>query len=357
MRGKTSEKCGLRTRAHLKRSSGDRETGEAPPQSSLFNPRWAAVLLFTALLTACGSTPKRSGPAERAPPGSGGGYYLDDGPGANAPANIEAIPDAVPKIETLGRGTMRPYTVMGRNYTPMTRLEPYKARGIASWYGRRYHGKQTSSGEIYDMYAMTAAHTVLPIPSYVRVTNVSNGKSVVLRVNDRGPFIDNRLIDLSYTAAYKLGILGAGSGMVDVESIIPGQSPVAPQPAAAPAPVAPAPPVPVAIETAPITAIPLPPPAPVAAPQPATPAATSTGAAATGGSYLQFGAFGVQANAESYLARLQTQADWLAGTLRIQQSEGIYRVQAGPYASEAAAREAAERAGQMLGTRPVVINR
>jgi len=325
--------------------------------SSILNPRWATVLLLAALLTACGSTPKRSSPPERAPSGSGGGYYLDDGPGANAPANIEAIPDAVPKIEPLGRGTMRPYTVMGRNYTPMTRLEPYKARGIASWYGRRYHGKQTSSGEIYDMYAMTAAHTVLPIPSYVRVTNVANGKSVVLRVNDRGPFIDNRLIDLSYTAAYKLGILGAGSGMVDVESIIPGQSPAAPQPATE-LPKAPAPgqPVVAVIDNTPVSSAPLPPPSAVpATPAVATPAVTA--AAAASGPYLQFGAFGVQANAESYLARLQAQADWLAGTLRIEQSGGVYRVQAGPYASEAAAREAADRAGQTLGVKPVVIAR
>jgi rare lipoprotein A len=321
----------------------------------------AAVILLAALLAACGSTPKRSNPAERAPSsGGGGGYYLDDGPGANAPANIEAIPDAVPKIEPLGRGTMRPYTVMGRNYTPMTRLEPYKARGIASWYGRRYHGKQTSSGEIYDMYAMTAAHTVLPIPSYVRVTNVANGKSVVLRVNDRGPFIDNRLIDLSYTAAYKLGILSGGSGMVEVESIIPGQSPAAPQPAVeAPKTPAPGQPVVAVIDNTPVASAPLPPPAAVAAPAMATPApAVTPPATAPGpGPYLQFGAFGVQANAESFLARLQSQADWLAGSLRIQQSEGIYRVQAGPYASEAAAREAAERAGQALGSKPVVITR
>ena len=309
--------------------------------------RLVFIALLAALLTACGSAPKRSSPTERVPAGGGGGggYYLDDGPGANAPANIDAIPDAVPKIETLSRGSMRPYAVMGRTYTPMTQLTPYKARGVASWYGRRYHGKQTSSGEIYDMYAMSAAHTTLPIPSYVRVTNVANGKSVVVRVNDRGPFIDSRLIDLSYTAAYKLGILGGGSGMVEVESIIPGQSPAAPQPVA------------VAIETAPVTAIPLPPPAAVAAPVPATPAVASTSSAAASGSYLQFGAFGVQANAESYLARLQAQADWLAGTLRIQQTDGIYRVQAGPYTSEAAAREAAERAAQTLGSKPVVINR
>lgn len=309
-----------------------------------------AVVLLAALLAACGGTPKRGGSIERAPP-TGGGYYLDDGPGASAPADLDAIPDAVPRNEPLGRGTMRPYTVMGQSYVPMTRLEPYRARGIASWYGRRYHGKQTASGEVYDMYAMSAAHTVLPIPSYARVTNVANGRSVVVRVNDRGPFIDNRLIDLSYTAAHKLGIIGNGSGMVEVESIIPGATPAPP-----PAPVASAPPPPVtpAPVEAPVTAIPLPPPTPVTAPP--VPA-TTTVATATTGSYVQFGAFGVQANAESYLSRLQGQADWLAGLLRVHFSDGIFRVQAGPYASEAAAREAAERAGQALGAKPVVVIR
>ena len=336
--------------------SDERETGGCVHRSSFIVHRWAAVSLIAALLTACGSAPKRGG-IERAPGGSteaparGGGYYLDDGPGANAPANLDAIPDAVPRVEPLHRGTQRPYTVMGRSYTPMTRLEPYRARGIATWYGRRYHGKSTASGEPYDMYAMTAAHTVLPIPSYVRVTNVANGRSVVVRVNDRGPFIGDRLIDLSYTAAHRLGIVGSGSGMVEVESIIPGVAPTAEPPvvtATAPAAV---------VETAA-----LPPPAPVAAtPLPAsTPApapAPATTAAAAGGTWLQFGAFGVQANAETYLARLQAQADWLAGTLRIHHSDGLYRVQAGPYASDIAAREAAERAGQALGAKPVVVNR
>ncbi len=323
-----------------------------------YSLRLTAMLLIAATLSACGSTPQRGGSIDRAPGGTGtpssrgGGFYLDDGPGANAPANIDAIPDAVPRAEPLGRGTMRPYTVMGRNYTPMTRVEPYRARGIATWYGRRYHGKPTSSGEPYDMYAMTAAHTVLPIPSYVRVTNIANGKSVVVRVNDRGPFIGDRLIDLSYTAAYKLGIIGSGSGMVEVESIIPGAAPVAETlPVATAKPLA-AP----AIETAALPPVVSPPVTPVAATSSA-PAATTTPAAAASGSYLQFGAFGVQANAESYVARLQSQTGWLAGELRIHHSDGIYRVQAGPYASEAAAREAAERAGQALGSRPVVINR
>lgn len=336
--------------------------------------RSIAVAVIAIMFTACGGAPKRGG-GDRTPgsaaPAQGGGYYLDDGPGAKAPADIDTIPDAVPRIEPLHRGTMRPYAVMGRSYTPMTQLTPYRARGIASWYGRRYHGKQTSSGEIYDMYAMTAAHTVLPIPSYVRVTNVANGKSAVVRVNDRGPFIDNRLIDLSYTAAHRLGIIGAGSGMVEVESIIPGMTatapPVAPAPVASTAPAAP-----VAIETPPLVAVPLPPVEPVApAMLPATPVPSATpaapaaiaatpasgAAAVAGGSYLQFGAFGIQANAESYLARLQAQADWLASTLRILHNDGIYRVQAGPYPNDAAARAVAERAEQALGTKPVLITR
>lgn len=314
--------------------------------------RIVAALMAAAALTACGSAPQRSGnidraPGSSAPPTRGGGFYLDDGPGANAPANLDAIPDAVPKNEPLGRATMRPYAVMGRNYTPMTRLEPYRARGVASWYGRRYHGKPTSSGEPYDMYGMTAAHTVLPIPSYVRVTNVSNGKSVVLRVNDRGPFISDRLIDLSYTAAYKLGILSGGSGLVDVESIIPGATPVTEAPPVATAKPLAAPSIEVAA---------LPPVAPVPAVA-APPAVAANAPAVVSGSYLQFGAFGVQANAESYLARLQSQADWLAGTLRVQSGDGVFRVQAGPFANEAAAREAAERAAQTLGAKPIVLTR
>ena len=332
--------------------------------SSLITHRLAVVAaVFAVALSGCGTVSRQESPsrAKTTAPASSGGYYLDDGPGAGAPADIGAIPDAVPRSEALYRGTMRPYTVMGRSYVPMTELMPYKARGIATWYGRRYHGKKTSSGEPYDMYAMSAAHTVLPIPSYVRVTSVANGKSVVVRVNDRGPFIADRLIDLSYTAAFKLGLIGAGSGMVEVESIIPG-TPLPPAvPVIAPAPPTPAPvpaaPVatPITPDAIPVIATPLPAPSPsTPAPPPAAPASPAT---AAGGSYVQFGAFGVRENAESYLARLQSQADWLAGSLRVTQSDNIYRVQAGPYATEAAAREAAERASQTLGMKPVVITR
>lgn len=112
-----------------------------------------------------------------------------------------------------------PYKALGAKYTPMTSFRPYKAKGVASWYGKRFHGKKTSSGEVYDMYAMSAAHTILPLPSYVKVTNPANSRSVIVRVNDRGPFKHSREIDLSYAAAYKLRFISKGSTAVEVEAI------------------------------------------------------------------------------------------------------------------------------------------
>ena len=153
-------------------------------------------------------------------PNQGGGYYLDDGPD-ETPINVDSVPDAKPKVEPLLARANKPYAALGQKYQPMTTYKPYKKQGIASWYGKRFHGKKTSSGEVYDMYAMSAAHTVLPIPSYARVTNPANGASVIVRINDRGPFKHNRLIDLSYAAAYKLNLINAGSGLVEVETINP----------------------------------------------------------------------------------------------------------------------------------------
>ena len=224
--------------------------GSSPLHPSPFTLHGATAILIAVALSGCGSIAKReSAPVARAPDAATapsrpatprrGGYYLNDGPGDNPPPNIDEIPDAVPTREPLHRGTMRPYNVMGKNYTPMTQLAPYKARGTATWYGRRYHGQKTASGEIYDMYRMTAAHTILPIPSFARVTNLATDKSVVVRINDRGPFHSDRLIDLSYTAAYKLGLLGGGSALVEVETIMPDAgTPITPTVAASPAPAA-----------------------------------------------------------------------------------------------------------------------
>ncbi len=187
--------------------------------------RGLVALAIVFLLAACGSAQQRtSAPEQIEPTASGsrkGAYYKDDGPGANAPPNLEQTPDAVPRAEPLHRFANRPYEVFGKQYVPMTQSAGFRERGRGSWYGRRYHGKQTSSGEIYDMYAMTAAHTILPIPSYARVTNPANGRSVVVRINDRGPFLAGRVIDLSYTAALKLGYIDAGSALDDVPGLGP----------------------------------------------------------------------------------------------------------------------------------------
>ncbi|MDR2017187.1 MAG: septal ring lytic transglycosylase RlpA family protein, partial [Burkholderiales bacterium] len=163
--------------------------------------RYVVCIAVIALLSACGSAPSQ--PGKTVP--SGGGYYQDDGPGSTT-IDLDKVPDAVPRAEPLHRFANRPYTVLGRTYVPATTLAPYKARGTASWYGRKFHGKKTSTGETYDMFAMSAAHPTLPLPSYVRVTGLTSGKSVVVRVNDRGPFLHGRLIDLSYAAAHRIGI-------------------------------------------------------------------------------------------------------------------------------------------------------
>ena len=167
-------------------------------------PRVAALLTALGLLVAC-STPG-PGPA----PGR-------DGPGAQVPSGLDQVPDAEPRVEPLrAGGPNKPYEVLGRWYSPATGDIAWRETGLASWYGAKFHGRPTANGERYDMYAMTAAHKTLPLPSYVRVRNPANGREVVLRVNDRGPFVDGRVIDLSYTAALRLGVLG---GVAPVEVV------------------------------------------------------------------------------------------------------------------------------------------
>ena len=162
------------------------------------------LLAVSILLSACGRT-----------------STVGDGP-PRASVDVASIPDAVPKVERKSRhGNPASYAVYGKRYYTLDSSDGYRERGIASWYGTKFHGRRTSSGEPYDMYAMTAAHKTLPLPTYVRVTNLKNRRSVVLRVNDRGPFHTNRIIDLSYTAASKLGILSKGTGYVEVLALDP----------------------------------------------------------------------------------------------------------------------------------------
>jgi rare lipoprotein A len=303
------------------------------------------VALLTLLLAACGGQPPKPAgegavpaaghfippaptPSGKKPPTftsrRGGGFYLDDGP-LDASVDLAAIPDAVPRSEPLHRFANRPYSVLGRDYTPLQSAPDFRQQGMASWYGRRYHGQKTSSGEPYDMFGMTAAHPTLPIPSYVRVTRVNggpeNGKSVMVRVNDRGPFLHSRVIDLSYTAAWKLGIVENGSGPVVVESVLPGDW----------APAA-------AIATAPAE----PPPQIVADNKPAV-LIDIQDPGVRGGHYLQLGAFSSRDNAESLKAKLYRDLGDLGDKLVLRSSGNLHRLQLGPWIDAGEARRVADQ--------------
>jgi len=183
------------------------------------------VMASCLILASCGGKPTiKPTPSSNSKSSSNqGGYYKNDGPDESLPSHLDSIPDAIPKVEALHKYSRKPYIALGKKYYPLETAKNYKKTGIASWYGKLFHGKKTASGETYDMYSMTAAHTVLPLPSYVKVTNVENGRSVIVRVNDRGPFKHEREIDLSYAAAHKLRLIEKGSGLVEVEAIDPTQ--------------------------------------------------------------------------------------------------------------------------------------
>jgi len=301
-----------------------------------------APFLLTLVLAACGTqAPRPSGDrseptvAKPAKPPAyvlkrGGGYYQDDGPGDNAPDNLDAIPDAMPRAEPPHRFANNPYSVLGRDYTPLRSGASYRASGIASWYGRKFHGQKTSSGETYDMYGMTAAHPTLPIPSYARVSNPANGRSVVVRVNDRGPFLHNRVIDLSYVAAWKLGYVGSGSAQVVVESVVPGRD---------------SPPLPADDELMRRIAM------ADSAPQPLPEISDARGV------YLQLGAFGSADNAEALRGRLARELGSLSERLVIRPGGGMYRVQLGPWADREEARRVVDKLAELLDFRPVVVQK
>ena len=265
----------------------------------------------------------QAGAAATAPsaiPGKGA-YYKDDGPGANPPANLAAIPDAVPKAEPLNRFANRPYQVFGKDYVPVASVMPFRQDGVGSWYGRRFQGGPTSSGEPYDMYAMTAAHPTLPIPSYARVTNLANGRSVVVRINDRGPFHSDRIIDLSYTAAWKLGYAEAGSTRVAVEAIVPGSAP---------------------------TAV-------VAAKEERVPKQEPTAEAK--GVYLQLGAFSAREAAENFRVRVYRELAWLSEAIQVIAGGTVFRLHLGPYRTPDEARSVADRIQAELNLRPLLVTR
>ena len=327
------------------------------------------VVLVTALLAGCATGPLKG--------------LSSDGPEANPPADLAKVPDAEPQVEPIrSGGPNKPYDVAGRNYVPITRDAPYTERGLASWYGRKFHGRRTASGEVYNMYAMTAAHPTLPIPSYARIRNPANGREIVVRVNDRGPFHPGRIVDLSYTAALKLDLL-RGVAPVEVQRITfdeirtgawrrngsstPDGAPAEPvlalvstAPAASPPPadaatasasIAPPPAEPVVPAAAPSTAGAVPAPVADAAPDRAytTPAR---------GYWVQLGAFRQRDGAESFQQRVATELDWLAPLLAVFRDSGeLFRLQAGPYPSRNEARSAAERIRDGLRLVPVIVER
>jgi rare lipoprotein A len=307
-----------------------------------------AVMLASLVLVACGSNPQRKvesrstpAPVENRGVGAatadepvGGGYLAGDGPGTDAPADISAIPDAVPRNEPLHRYANRPYVALGKTYTPQKVTGNFRERGIASWYGKKFHGQRTSSGEVYDMYGMSAAHPTLPIPSYVRVTNIANDKSVVVRVNDRGPFLHERVIDLSYTAAHKLGIIGAGSAEVTIESLAASDRLVA-------APVK---------QAAPVESRPLVSSAPAAEVQSAKITTTTRGS----NIYLQLGAFKSMQAAESFMAKMRSELGGEDHELSLFVKDGLTRVHIGPYNTQDAARSSAAAMQDKLGFKPMV---
>ncbi|MGH6622875.1 MAG: septal ring lytic transglycosylase RlpA family protein [Burkholderiaceae bacterium] len=319
---------------------------------------WAAragplAPVLALVLSACGTTPSTPssttpGTTPTAAPNTAprkSTYYQNDGPPDRVPADLAAIPDATPRVEPLHTRANRPYTALGKNYTPLTTDAPFQQRGLASWYGKQFHGNRTSSGEIYDMMGMTAAHPTLPIPSYVRVTEIRSGRSVIVRVNDRGPFKDDRIIDLSYAAATRLGYVNAGTGEVQVERLTMVQIASGDWRRSndGPAVAGPA----VIVPTTSVKAV-----------GTAPPAAPSSSGPWT----VQLGAFAQEANAEAFAGRAATllafieSADWPASqrTPRVERDQDVYRVLVGAWGDRSTALALAREAERVL-ERPTTV--
>lgn len=351
--------------------------------------------LTVALLAGCGSTlpPKPERPAPSAAPSPSSDRQAPvlpaplpspsfppdrDGPEANPPPDLVRVPDAEPKLDPIRQGgPNKPYAVFGQSYVPITVDAPFRQRGAASWYGRKFQGKPTASGELYNMYAMTAAHPTLPIPSYARVRNPANGREVLVRINDRGPFHSARIIDLSYTAALKLGVLhgvspveleritfddirtgawrrGVGepqipapAGVVDTLPALAAVPPEMPPELLAESPLQSPPPLP-------LTAQPLPPePAPRVATAPPARAFTLPAR----GFWVQLGAFRQRTGAEDFQKRVEAELQEIGPLLALFGDTGMFRLQAGPYPSREEARSMAERLRAALQLVPVIVER
>jgi len=333
-----------------------------------------------------------------APP-SRGADPSRDGPGSNPPPDLLRVPDAEPRLEPVrSGGPNKPYEVLGQAYTPLAGDPPLHERGLASWYGNKFHGRGTATGETYNMYAMTAAHKTMPLPSYARVRNPANGREVVVRVNDRGPFHSDRVIDLSYTAALRLGVLG-GVAMVEIERItyeairtgawrvpaLPGADDAVAGSALATAALLPETVgwlADDAIAEIGRRAVDLPAATTYSQPArqasarsttrqaeaaeraarsavlpPETRAPAQAAAKAAPGFWLQLGAFGHRDGAVGFQQRVAREVDWLAPLMAIFNERQLHRLQAGPFASRADAASAAERLRRAISLVPAIVER
>jgi rare lipoprotein A len=358
--------------------------------------RWTRIAALLALSAAALLAGCATGPRGGARPGG-------DGAESNPPSDLARVPDAEPKLETIrSGGPNKPYEVLGQSYVPITQDKAFTERGLASWYGRKFHGRRTASGEVYNMYAMSAAHPTLPIPSYARIRNPANGREVVVRINDRGPFHAGRIVDLSYTAALKLDLL-RGVAPVELMRItfddirtgawrrdtsdaptrlaavpdaardagdsgggnggngVPGRGAAPPSvavPAASVVTVAgnAAPEAPAASSAAadisPAASSPNPAPAAVAD----APVARAYTTPARG-FWVQLGAFRERGGAEAFQGRVASELDWLSPLLAVFGDASMYRLQAGPYPSRDEARAVAERMRSALQLVPVIVER
>jgi rare lipoprotein A len=259
------------------------------------------------------------------------------------------VPDALPMLEPIrAGGPNKPYEVLGESYVPLPADAPLSESGLASWYGSKFHGRRTASGETYNMYAMTAAHPTLPLPSFARVTNPANGRSVIVRVNDRGPFVKGRVIDLSYTAARKLGV--AGLATVKVERITPDEIRTGAWQRNTPPIDGDEPPaVAAAVEAVAASA--------------AVPVAATAGeggsapAVATRGFWIQLGAYRDRRGAQQMQQQASDAVEDLAPMLTVFADRAVHRVQAGPFASRDEAQRAAERVRERMLLQPLVVER
>ena len=269
-----------------------------------------------------------------------GGYYQDDGPADIVPDGLLDTPDAEPKVEPPLKGPSKPYTVFDQTYVPITDGRPFVQRGVGSWYGKKFHGQKTASGEIYDMYKMTAAHPTLPLPSYARVTNLRNGRQVIVRVNDRGPFHSARIIDLSYTAALKLDIVRGGSAELEVERLLPDEITrlqAARQKTGQPLQSA------IAGNDDPIAR--------------ALPSMKVDSASSAPGFYLQFGAYAQESNAIAMRERLLGGWPTSLPSPVVVQNQGLYRLQSGPFSSRELAADAERRLQRAAQIQTTVVQR